>query len=276
MPCGFSDDVESCATKEFGIMTLTEAIDTIIKRTKSLERLLVHKNPVSWAESERVGIEDEFDGPAELKADFRRRQRLGKLEYELEDVVLKHRQIIAMVNRRLNNLFRYTLEARLRILNEHRQEFQIDIKTIEEYLFLLRKLELVHGESWAQKISIASQLMSDSIIMHTSIETRIQEAEDFLSEASTGKLSLGIRTQMMIDLGVRHGTYGSTLVSLSFIFGDLSGTYRLLNTLLTLSLPQCLRDHEKYPQWNYRELIDVKSLQEQSGGTIVASRKSGL
>ncbi|KAF7852954.1 hypothetical protein EAF04_010831 [Stromatinia cepivora] len=249
MPSSISNDVESCATKEFGTMTRTEAIDTIIKRTKSLERLLVHKNPVSWAESQRVGIEDEFSGPAELKADFRRRQRLGKLEYEFEDAVLKHRQIIAMVNRVLNNLFRYTLEARLRILNEHRQEFQIDIKTVEEYLFLLRKLELVHDKDWAQKISIASELMSDSTIMRTNIEARIQEVEDFLSVATTENLSLGIRTQMMIDLGVRHGAYGSTL---------------------------SLQDHEKYPQWKYRELIDVESLQEQSGGTKVVSRQVGL
>ncbi|CAD6442310.1 761ba4a2-ba63-49a7-9924-660d230d1c14 [Sclerotinia trifoliorum] len=237
MPSSFSNDVESCATKEFGIMTRTKAVDIIINRTKSLERLLVHRNPVSWEESQKVGIEDELDRPAVLKADFRRRQMMGKPEYEFEDIALKHRQIIAMVNRGLNNLFRYTLEARLQILNEHREEFQMDIKTIEEYLFLLQKLEPVQCKGWAQKISIASKMMNDSTIMRTNIEARIQEVEDFHLDATTEKLNREIRAQMVIDLGVRRGTYGNTL---------------------------SLRDHEKHPQLKYRELINVESMREQS------------
>lgn len=133
-------------------MTRAAAVRALLKRINSLEHLLVHKNPNSRAESERQGIEDERFAPEVLKANFRRRYNLGMDECELESIVLKHRQIIAAVNRVLNNLSRYNLEARLEILHENLQEFQIDIKTAEEYLFLLRQLEVSDDKRLAKKI----------------------------------------------------------------------------------------------------------------------------
>ncbi|KAM0164329.1 hypothetical protein ACHAQE_002904 [Botrytis cinerea] len=152
MPSNIHRGRESCPTKEFDTMTRSEAVNAIQTRTKSLEYLMIHKNPLSWAESRRVGIEDENDEPKNFKSHSQKRPKSGNTRLELEIVVLKHRQIISAVNKELNNLFRYTLDARLKILNENRQEFQVDIKTIEEYLFLLRKLQPENDKNWAQKI----------------------------------------------------------------------------------------------------------------------------
>ncbi|TGO43691.1 hypothetical protein BCON_1063g00020 [Botryotinia convoluta] len=187
MPSNVHNNRESCPTKDYDIMTQSEAINAIKTRTKSLERLMVHKSPVSPAESRRIGIEDENDEPQNVKSHSRNCPKSGNAQLELEMVVLKHRQIISVVNKELNNLFRYTLDARLKILHEHRQEFQVDIKTIEEYLFLLRKLQPTNDKNWARKISIASEIMTESTVMRSSIEARIQEVENFLSEATSEK-----------------------------------------------------------------------------------------
>ncbi|KAI9647971.1 hypothetical protein NHQ30_002593 [Ciborinia camelliae] len=234
----------------FRTMTRAEAIDTILRRAKSLERFLVHKNPASSVESTINGIENEPDEPeAALRAECERHRPRGisESEYDLETLVLRHRLIIALVNKELNNLFRYTLDMRLRILHEHHLEFQVDIKTAEEYLLLLRELNVADDKYLSQKIRIASELMAESSTMRNNIEARIQEVDDFLSETSDN-LDLRIRKHMMSNLGVRHGVYGSTLT---------------------------LRDHEKFPQWKHRELLDIQSLEEQSREWKVVSRKSG-
>ncbi|TEY37792.1 hypothetical protein BOTCAL_0507g00050 [Botryotinia calthae] len=240
---------ESCPTKEYDTMTQSEAINAIQIRTKSLEHLMIHKNPLTREESRRVGIEDENDEPKKFKSHSQKRSKSGNTQLELEIVVLKHRQIISAVNKELNNLFRYTLDARLKILNENRQEFQVDIKTIEEYLFLLRKLKPENDKNWAQKISIASELMTESTAMRSNIEARIQEVEHFISEATSDNLSLESRREIMLDLGVRHGTCGSTL---------------------------SLRDHNKFPQNRYCKLLDIDSLKGKAHGSKVASRVSQL
>lgn len=133
-------------------MTQSEAINAIKTRTKSLERLMIHKNPVSPAESRRIGIEDENDELQKAESHSTNCPKPGYAQPELESVALKHRQIISVVNKDLNNLFRYTLDARLKILRKHRQEFQADIKTVEEYLFLLKKLQTANDKNWARKI----------------------------------------------------------------------------------------------------------------------------
>ncbi|KAF7919786.1 hypothetical protein BELL_0657g00050 [Botrytis elliptica] len=249
MPSNVYNNRESCPTKDYDTMTQSEAIDAIKTRTKSLERLMVHKNPVSPAESRRIGIEDENDEPQKVKSRSRNCPKSRNTQLELELVMLKHRQIISVVNKDLNNLFRYTLDARLKILHEHRQEFQVDIKTVEEYLFLLRKLQPANDKDWARKISIASEIMTESTVMRSNIEARIQEVENFLSEMASEKLSLKRRKEMVLDLGIRHGPYGTTLT---------------------------LRDHDKFPQDRYRKLIDVDSLEKQVRGAELVSKRLGL
>ncbi|KAF5872075.1 uncharacterized protein Bfra_009103 [Botrytis fragariae] len=249
MPSNHHKDRELCPTKDYDTMTQSEAIKAIKTRTKSLERLMIHKNPVSPAESRRIGIEDENDEFQNVKSHSKNCPKSGNAQLELEMVVLKHRQIISVVNKDLNNLFRYTLDARLKILHENRQEFQVDIKTVEEYLFLLRKLQPASDKNWARKISIASELMTESTIMRSSIEARIQEVESFLFKATSEKVGLESRREMMLDLGIRHGTYGSTL---------------------------SLRDHDKFPQNRYSKLIDVDSLEKQVRGAMAVSKKPGL
>lgn len=135
-------------------MTRAEAIDTILKRASTLERFLVHKNPLSPEEMARNGMEEESKESSYSTSNFRRRQKFigSECEYNSETVILKHRHIIASVNNQLNSLFRYTLEARLEILKEHLQDFQEDIKTAEEYLFLLRKLDVTDDKSVEHKI----------------------------------------------------------------------------------------------------------------------------
>ncbi|KAF7911414.1 uncharacterized protein EAF01_002921 [Botrytis porri] len=232
MPSNVHNDRESCPTKDYDAMTQSEAINAIRTRT-----------------NRRNGIEDENGEPQNVKSHSKNRPKSGEAPLELELVVLKHRQIIAVVNRDLNNLFRYSLDARLKILNEHRQEFQVDIKTVEEYLFLMRKLQPANDKNWGRKSSIASELMAESTVMRSNIEARIQEVENFLSEATSEELSLESRREMMLDLGIRHGSYGSTL---------------------------SLRDHDKFPQNKYTKLIDVKSLEKKVRGATANARKLGL
>ena len=55
--------------------------------------------------------------------------------------------------------------------------------------------------------------MTESTAMRSNIEARIQEVENFISEATSDNLSLESKREIMLDLGIRHGTYGSTLVS---------------------------------------------------------------
>ncbi|QSZ36364.1 hypothetical protein DSL72_006240 [Monilinia vaccinii-corymbosi] len=245
-----SSNVEACETESLGTMARAEAVHAILERTKSLERFLVHKSQSFSVENAKDGMEDESDKTAAVNAKFRRPQKSirSKHEYNLDTVALKHRHVIASVNKQLNNLSRYTLEARLKILVEHRQEFQVDIKTFEEYLSLLRKLDVADDKGVVHKIETALKLMAESSAMRSSIEARIQEVNVFLSEASD-KLDLGSRRQMMLGLGVRHGAYGSAL---------------------------SLRDHEKSPQSKYQHLLDFGSLTEQANGTKVVSRKSEL
>ncbi|KAF7943875.1 uncharacterized protein EAE97_005945 [Botrytis byssoidea] len=249
MPSNVHNNREMCPTKDYDAMTKSEAINAIKTRTKSLERLMVHKNPVSPAESRRVGIEDENDEPQNAEYHSTDCPKSGSSQPELEMVALKHRQIISVVNKDLNNLFRYTLDARLKILRKHRQEFQVDIKTVEEYLFLLRKLQPANDKNWARKISIASEIMTESTVMRSNIEARIQEVEVFLSEVASEKVSLEKRREMMLNLGIRHGTYGDTL---------------------------SLRDHDKFPQSRYGKLIDIKSLEKKVRGAKVVSKKPAL
>ncbi|KAB8304140.1 hypothetical protein EYC80_003560 [Monilinia laxa] len=250
MPSSTDKDVQSCPTKSLETLTRAEAIDTILKRTSILERFLVHKNPLSPKEMARNGMEDESNEASYSKSDSGRLHKLirRECEYNSETIVLRHRHIIASVNNQLNNLFRYTLEARLKILKEHRQDFQVDIETVEEYLFFLRKLDVADDKFVAHKINTALVLMAESSATRSNIELRIQEVDDFLSEASD-KLNLRYRKQMMVDLVVRHGAYGSKLT---------------------------LRDHEKFPQWRYQHLLDVRSLREQANGTKIISRQSEL
>ncbi|KAF7958353.1 hypothetical protein EAE96_001902 [Botrytis aclada] len=243
-------DRESCPTKVYDAMTKSEAINAIKTRTKSLERLMVHKNPVSPAESRRIGIEDENDEPQNVRSHSKKCPKSESSQLELEVVILKHRQIISVVNKQLNNLFRYTLDARLKILHENHQEFQVGIKTIEEYLFLLRKLQPANDKDWARKIrQVETYLFTSSTAMRSNIETRIQEVENFLFDMASEKLSLERRKEMMLDLGIRHGTYGNIL---------------------------SLRDHDKFPQTRYSRLIDVDSLKKQVCGAKAISKKSGL
>lgn len=49
--------------------------------------------------------------------------------------------------------------------------------------------------------------------MRSNIEARIQEVVEFISEGTNESLGLVILRRMMLDLGVRHGAYGSTIVS---------------------------------------------------------------
>lgn len=59
--------------------------------------------------------------------------------------------------------------------------------------------------------------MTESTAMRSNIEARIQEVEHFISEATCDNLSLESRREIMLDLGIRRGTYGSTLVSYRII-----------------------------------------------------------
>lgn len=58
--------------------------------------------------------------------------------------------------------------------------------------------------------------MADSIVMRSKIESRIREVEEFKKEATSEKLDLASRRRMMLNLGIRHGVYGSSLVSETF------------------------------------------------------------
>ncbi|ESZ93115.1 hypothetical protein SBOR_6487 [Sclerotinia borealis F-4128] len=248
---GIGKDMESYPTKSFDTMTRAETVNAILRRTESLERVLLHKNTASSAENKKNGIEDETEGPEALKAEFKRRRICGKsgFEYDSEAVILKHRLIISLVNKELNNLFRYTVQARLRILNKHLQDFQVDIKNAEEYLFLLRKLDVADDKDVARKIDTAFKLMAESSTMRNSIEARIQEVYDFFSNTASENLSLETRRQMVDDLGVRHGAKGSKL---------------------------SLRDHNRFPQWKYCKLFDFESLQEKGENVKNVSRQSSL
>lgn len=102
----------------------------------------------------RNGVEDETETPLDLSDGLRKCSDVitSLSEYDAEAAVLKHRQIIALCNKELNNLFRYTLQARLKVLERHHLDFQVDIKTLEEYLFLLRKLELADCKGLTPRI----------------------------------------------------------------------------------------------------------------------------
>ncbi|KAF7859468.1 uncharacterized protein EAF02_010916 [Botrytis sinoallii] len=222
MPSNVYNNRESCPTKDYDTMTQSEAIDAIKTRTKSLERLMVHKNPSLRQKAEELALKTKM------------------MNLKRSNPALKIVQNQEILNLSWNWL---------KILHEHRQEFQVDIKTVEEYLFLLRKLQPANDKDWARKISIASEIMTESTVMRSNIEARIQEVENFLSEMASEKVSLKRRKEMVLDLGIRHGIYGTTLT---------------------------LRDHDKFPQDRYRKLIDVDSLEKQVRGAEVVFKKLGL